>query len=119
MSPHEGTLRRRWYPANEFLNSPGRRGSGVLKRLGAALQGLPDLRAERFVTAVNQRRRIPTIFATPFASHALPLGESIPLSGKLLGHGDIETTARYVHLPKESFRETAERITQNIAADIL
>ena len=58
MSPREGTLRRRWYPANKFLNSPERRRGGVLKRLGAALQGLPELRAERFVTAVNQRGRI-------------------------------------------------------------
>ena len=90
MSPHEGTLRRRWYPANEFLNSPGRRGGGALKRLGAALQGLPDLRAVRFVTAVNQRRRIPTIFATPFASRALALGETLPMIGKLFGHIGIE-----------------------------
>ena len=32
MSPSEGTLRRRWYPANEFLNSPGRRAVGVSVR---------------------------------------------------------------------------------------
>ena len=119
MSPHEGPLRRWWYPAIEFLNSPERHGGGVLKRLGAALQGLPDFRAERFVTAVKSAAPHTHDLRTPFASHALPLRESIPLSGKLLAHSDIETTARYVHLPKESFRETAERITQNIAADIL
>ena len=30
-----------------------------------------------------------------FASRALALGESLPVIGKLLGHSDIETTARY------------------------
>ena len=39
--------------------------------------------------------------------------------GKLLGHSDIETTARYAHLARDSIQETAERIANNIAADIL
>ena len=39
--------------------------------------------------------------------------------GKLLGHSDIETTARYRHLAHDSIHETAERIAGSIAADIL
>ena len=39
--------------------------------------------------------------------------------GKLLGHARIETTARYAHLARDSVRETAERIAESIAADIL
>ena len=39
--------------------------------------------------------------------------------GELLGHTDIETTARYAHLARESIHETAERIAGGIAADIL
>ena len=39
--------------------------------------------------------------------------------GKLLGHSDIETTARYAHLAQDSLHETAERIAKSIAADIL
>ena len=44
-----------------------------------------------------------------FASRALALGESLPMIGKLLGHSQIETTARYAHLARESVHESAAR----------
>ena len=53
-----------------------------------------------------------------FASRALALGETLPVIGKLLGHSDIETTARYAHLARDSIHEAAERIAGSIAADI-
>ncbi|MDD9983380.1 MAG: site-specific integrase [Gammaproteobacteria bacterium] len=39
-----------------------------------------------------------------YASRALALGESLPVIGKLLGHGQLETTARYAHLARDSAR---------------
>ena len=54
-----------------------------------------------------------------FASRALALGETLPVIGKLLGHSDIETTARYAHLARDSVHGAAERIAGSIAADIL
>ena len=54
-----------------------------------------------------------------FASRALALGETLPVIGKLLGHNDIETTARYAHLARDSIHEAAERIAGSVAADIL
>ena len=54
-----------------------------------------------------------------FASQALALGETLSVIGKLLGHSDIETTARYAHLARDSLREAAERVAGSIAADIL
>ena len=54
-----------------------------------------------------------------FASRALALGETLPVIGKLLGHSDIETTARYAHLARDSVHEAAERIAQSLAADVL
>ena len=54
-----------------------------------------------------------------FASRALALGETLPVIGKLLGHSDIETTARYAHLAHDSIHETAERVAESIAADVL
>ena len=54
-----------------------------------------------------------------YASRALALGESLPMIGRLLGHSQVETTARYAHLAKDSVRESAVRISESIAADIL
>ena len=54
-----------------------------------------------------------------YASRALALGESLPMIGKLLGHSQVETTARYAHLARDSVREAAARIADSIAADIL
>ncbi len=54
-----------------------------------------------------------------FTSRALALGETLPVIGKLLGHSDIESTARYAHLALDSIHEAAERIAGSIAADIL
>ena len=58
-------------------------------------------------------------FRHSYLSRALALGETLPVIGKLLGHSDIETTARYTHLAHDSIHQTAERIAQSIAADIL
>ncbi|MCY4487665.1 MAG: tyrosine-type recombinase/integrase, partial [Deltaproteobacteria bacterium] len=54
-----------------------------------------------------------------FASRALALGEGLTMIGKLLGHTKVETTARYAHLARESVRESAVRVSDSIAADIL
>ena len=54
-----------------------------------------------------------------FASRALALGEGLPMIGKLLGHARVETTARYAHLARDSVRESAIRVSDSIAADIL
>ena len=54
-----------------------------------------------------------------YASRALALGESLPMIGKLLGHSQVETTARYAHLARDSVQEAAVRIADSIATDIL
>ncbi len=54
-----------------------------------------------------------------YASRALALGESLPMIGRLLGHGQLETTARYAHLARDSAQEAAERVAESIAEDIL
>ena len=47
------------------------------------------------------------------------MGASLTMIGKLLGHSDIETTARYAHLARDSVHEAAERIANSIATEIL
>ena len=53
-----------------------------------------------------------------YASRALALGETLPMIGRLLGHSQMETTARYAHLARDSVRESAGRIADSIADDI-
>ena len=53
-----------------------------------------------------------------FASRALALGESLPMIGRLLGHSQVETTARYAHLARDSVHEAAARIAVSIGADL-
>lgn len=53
-----------------------------------------------------------------YASRALALGESLPMIGKLLGHKQVETTARYAHLADDSLHASAERIAGSLAEDM-
>ena len=50
-----------------------------------------------------------------YASLAASDGESLSVIGKLLGHSQVQTTARYAHLAPASVRATAERIADAIA----
>ena len=54
-----------------------------------------------------------------FASRALALGENLPMIGKLLGHAQIQTTARYAHLERDSVKASAARVAASIGADFL
>ena len=51
-----------------------------------------------------------------FASGAVALGESLPMIGKLLGHTQVQTTARYAHLAADPVKAAAERVSTSIAA---
>jgi integrase len=44
-----------------------------------------------------------------FASHLVSSGVSLPIVGKLLGHTQQQTTARYAHLADDPQREAANR----------
>ena len=54
-----------------------------------------------------------------FASRALALGESLTMIGKLLGHTQVQTTARYAHLARDSMHTAASRITESIGGNLL
>ena len=51
-----------------------------------------------------------------FASVGLAGGDALPIIGKLLGHSDVKTTARYAHLADDPVRAAASRISGSIAA---
>jgi integrase len=54
-----------------------------------------------------------------FASVAASGGESLAAIGKLLGHTQVQTTARYAHLAPDPVRATADRITSQINSAML
>ena len=54
----------------------------------------------------------------PYASRALALGENLTMIGKLLGHTQVQTTARYAHLARDSIQTAAARITGSIGGNL-
>ena len=50
-----------------------------------------------------------------FASNGVMLGQGLPMVGKLLGHTQPQTTARYAHLAAEPSLAAADQISQNLA----
>ena len=49
-----------------------------------------------------------------FASYAVSQGMSLPMIGKLLGHTQVQTTARYAHLMSDTIKEAAGQVSGNI-----
>jgi len=50
-----------------------------------------------------------------FASNAVAQGMSLPMIGKLLGHTQVQTTARYAHLAADPVKAAANQISGNIS----
>jgi integrase len=51
-----------------------------------------------------------------YASLGVQAGLSLPMIGKLLGHKDVATTARYAHLADDPLRKSAEEISRQMMA---
>jgi integrase len=50
-----------------------------------------------------------------FASDALQLGQDLTMIGRLLGHTQVQTTARYAHLKTDPIRAAADKVSDAIA----
>src|SRR5712672_1573374 len=50
-----------------------------------------------------------------FASGGLLVGEGLAMIGKLLGHTQVQTTARYAHLASDPVKQAATRISDRLA----
>jgi integrase len=50
-----------------------------------------------------------------FASTAVAAGQGLPMIGKLLGHTQVATTARYAHLAADPVKAAAEQVSSAIA----
>ena len=97
-------------PGNPWV-FPGRRPGGHLVRL------------RPFWHRVRERAGIEDVrihdLRHSFASRALALGESLTMIGRLLGHADVGTTARYAHLARDTEKKSAARVGGSIEADIM
>jgi len=49
-----------------------------------------------------------------FASNAVAMGMSLPMIGRLLGHTQTQTTARYAHLAMDPVLEAASKVTDQL-----
>lgn len=49
-----------------------------------------------------------------FASTTVASGQGLPMIGKLLGHTQVQTTARYAHLAAEPVRMAADAVAQDL-----
>lgn len=54
-----------------------------------------------------------------FASTAVAAGQGLPMIGKLLGHTQVQTTARYAHLAAEPIAVAANQVATTLAAALL
>ena len=50
-----------------------------------------------------------------FASTAVASGQGLPMIGKLLGHTQVQTTARYAHLATDPVKHAANQVSAEIA----
>jgi integrase len=54
-----------------------------------------------------------------FASGALSLGEGLPMIGKLLGHSQVQTTARYAHLADDPVKAAAGKVSDYVGSAMM
>jgi integrase len=54
-----------------------------------------------------------------FASGGLAVGEGLSMIGKLLGHTQVQTTARYAHLAADPVKQAADKIAARLAGALL
>ena len=105
-------------PAVELLASlPRLEGNPYVlpgNKTGGHFVGLPKVWRR-----VRARARLPGVrlhdLRHSFASSAVGLGESHAVIGKLLGHTQVQTTARYAHLADNPVQASAERVSSEIA----
>ena len=72
---------------------------------------------------IRQRALLPDVrihdLRHSFASYAASQGMSLQMIGKLLGHTQVQTTARYAHLMADPIKEAAGQVANAIGEGIL
>jgi integrase len=84
------------------------------RKPGAHLYGLQDVWERVRARAGLKDARIHDLRHT-FASAAVAAGQGLPMIGKLLGHTQVQTTARYAHLAADPVKAAADNVSRRIA----
>jgi len=85
------------------------------KKKGQHLVGLPKV-WERIRKSADLDWATLHVLRHSFASYGAASGLGLPIIGKLLGHKDAATTARYAKVDLDPAKAAAERISEGIAA---
>ena len=84
------------------------------------LPGAPLYDLQPFWQRVRARAGLKDVrihdFRHTFASTAVAAGQGLPMIGKLLGHTQVQTTARYAHLAADPVKSAADSVSSTIAA---
>ena len=91
---------------DSIVRVPGNPWVIVGRKPGARLVGIDSIWMRLRVRAELEDVRIHDLRHS-YASRALALGEGLPMIGKLLGHTQVTTTARYAHLARETEKASA------------
>ena len=104
-------------PAVEYLHS-AHRIDGNPWVITGTLPGKPLSDLQPFWQRVRARAGVKDVrihdLRHTFASTAVASGQGLPMIGKLLGHTQVQTTARYAHLAADPVRSAADAVAQNL-----
>jgi integrase len=79
------------------------------------LLAVPKVDDNPWVITSNKEGGRLTDLRHTFASTAVAAGHSLPMIGKLLGHTQVQTTARYAHLAADPVRAAVDQVSSGIA----
>jgi integrase len=104
-------------PAVEYLREAQRIDSNPWVITGT-LTGKPLSDLQPFWQRVRARAGVKDVrihdLRHTFASTAVASGQGLPMIGKLLGHTQVQTTARYAHLAADPIRSAADAVATSL-----
>jgi len=110
-------------PALDVLSNIKRQGRYVLTAVLDHKKPLSLHTLEKAWSSIRKRAKLDGFrlhdLRHTFASWAVMGGQSLPITGALLGHSEPQTTQRYAHLANEKLREAANDITGRLALALI
>ncbi len=91
-------------------------GSGKFPKKPDGRRG--TLTAGHVIGAIKTKENILAYRWLTYVSRTLVLSESLTMIGKLLGHTQVQTTARYAHLARDTVKASAALIGDSIERDL-